>query len=263
MVGDRGVEDLLDPVHVAGEAGHDDPLRALLEHPVEHRADVDLGRGEAGDLGVGGVGEEQVDPLLAEPGEGPQVGDPAVERELVHLEVAGVQHGAGAGADRDREGVGDGVVDGDELELERPERQPVTLLDDVVDRLLEPVLAELGVEQREGQLGADERDVPALAQEVRRGADVVLVTVGQHETLDGVEPVPDGVEVREDQVDPGVVVLREQDATVDDEQAVVVLEDGHVAADLAEAAQGDDPQPSGGQRCRRGELGVGMTQGIP
>ena len=182
VVLDSGVEHLLHAVHVAGEAGHDDPLRALVEDPVEHRADVDLGRGEAGDLGVRGVGEEQVDPLLAEPGERPQVGDPAVERELVHLEVAGVQHGAGAGADRDREGVGDGVVDGDELELERPERQAVPLLDDVVDGLLEPVLAELGVEQREGELGADERDVLALAQEVRRGADVVLVTVGQHET---------------------------------------------------------------------------------
>ena len=36
--------------------------------------------------------EEQVDALLAEPGEAAQVGDPAVEGELVHLEVAGVQH---------------------------------------------------------------------------------------------------------------------------------------------------------------------------
>ena len=63
----------------------------LAEDPVEHRGDVDLGRGEAGDLGVGGVGQEQVDALLAEPRERPQVGDPAVQRQLVHLEVAGVQ----------------------------------------------------------------------------------------------------------------------------------------------------------------------------
>ena len=53
------------------------------------------GGGEAGDLGVGRVGEEQVDALLAEPGERAQVGEPAVERQLVHLEVAGVQHHAG------------------------------------------------------------------------------------------------------------------------------------------------------------------------
>ena len=83
-----------------------------------------------GDLGVGGVGEEQVDALLAEPGERAQVGDPAVERQLVHLEVAGVQHHAGAGADRDGERVGDGVVDRDELEVEGTEADPVALGDD-------------------------------------------------------------------------------------------------------------------------------------
>ena len=44
-----------------------------------------------GHLGVGRVGHEQVDALLAQPGEGAQVGEPAVERQLVHLEVAGVQ----------------------------------------------------------------------------------------------------------------------------------------------------------------------------
>ena len=44
-----------------------------------------------GHLGVGRVGQEQVDALLAEPRERPQVGDAAVERQLVHLEVAGVQ----------------------------------------------------------------------------------------------------------------------------------------------------------------------------
>ena len=59
---------------------------------VEDRRDLLLGGGEAGDLGVGGVGQEEVDALLPQPRERPQVGDPAVERELVHLEVAGVQH---------------------------------------------------------------------------------------------------------------------------------------------------------------------------
>ena len=198
-------------------------------------------RGEARHLGVGGVGQEEVDALLAEPRERTQVGDPAVERQLVHLEVAGVEHQRGAGPDGDGERVGDRVVDRDELELEGAEGQPVTRLDLVVDRLLEPVLAELGVEEGEGQLGADERDVAALAQEVRRGADVVLVAVGQHERLDLVEAVSDRVEVGEDQVDAGVVLLGEEDAAVDDQQPLVVLEDGHVATDLAEPAERDDP----------------------
>ena len=110
-----GVEHLLDAVHVAGEAGDDDPARRGPEDLLDGRGEVALGGREAGDLGVGGVDQEQVDALVAEPRERAQVGDPAVERELVHLEVAGVQHQAGRGADRHREAVGDGVVDRDEL----------------------------------------------------------------------------------------------------------------------------------------------------
>ena len=59
--------------------------------------------------------------------------------------------------------------------------------------------------------------------------------------LDLVEPVSDRVEVGEDQVDARVVLLREEDAAVDDQQPLVVLEDGHVATDLAEPAERDDP----------------------
>ena len=71
---------------------------------------------EAGNVGVRRVGQEQVDALLAEPGERAQVGEAVVERQLVHLEVAGVQHEAGGGADRDGERIRDRVVDRDELE---------------------------------------------------------------------------------------------------------------------------------------------------
>jgi hypothetical protein len=240
-VPDRRVEHLLHPVHMGGEAGDDDPLVAAREHAVEHRRDVLLGGGETGDLGVGGVGEEEVDPLLPQPGERAEVGDPAVERKLVHLEVARVQHQGRAGADRDGQGVGDRVVDGDELELVGAEREPVARLHLVVDGLPQPVLAELGVQQGERQLGAHQRDVATLAQEVRRSADVVLMAVGEDQRLHLVEPVSDRVEVGQDQVDARVGLLGEEHATVDDQQATVVLEDGHVATDLAQSAERIDP----------------------
>ena len=236
---------------------------ALGEDPVQHRGDVLLRGGEARHLGVGGVGEEQVDALVAEARELVEVGDPTVERELVHLEVAGVQHDARTGADHDRERVGDRVVDRDELQHERAEGDRLALGDLVVDRLLEAVLAQLGAEQGQGQLGADERDVAALAQEVRRGADVVLVAVGQHQRLDGVEAVPDGLEVGEDQVHAGVVVLGEQHAAVDEQQSAVVLERGHVAAHLAQPTERDDPEASCREGGGRAQVGVGMAQGIP
>ena len=118
----------------------------------------------------------------------------------------------------------------------------------VRDGVLQAVLAQLGADQRQGELGADQRDVLALAQQVRHRTDVVLVAVGQHQRVDGVEAVPDRVEVGQDQVDARVVLLGEEHPAVDDQQAAVVLEDGHVAADLAEPAEGDHPQPALGQR---------------
>ena len=70
---------------------------ALAKIDVEYGPDLSLGGDEAGHLGVGGVREQQVHAGRAEPGEAGQVGEAAVERQLVHLEVAGVQHCAGRG----------------------------------------------------------------------------------------------------------------------------------------------------------------------
>jgi len=260
VVAGGGVEHLLDAVHVGGEGCHHDLPGGLREHRVEHGADVPLVGGEPGDLGVGRVHHEQVHALLTEAREGPEVGDAAVEGELVHLEVAGVEDVAGVGADHDREPVRDRVVDGDELALERPE---------LLDLLLphregvggDAVLLELRLHERERQLGPHDRDVGALAEQVRDGADVVLVPVGEDEGDDVVEPVLDVAEVREDQVHPGMVVLREQHAAVDDQELPVDLEDRHVAPDLTEPAERDDAEGARLQGRGSGQFGMGMAHG--
>ena len=75
-----------------------------------------------------------------------------------------------------------------------------------------------------------------------------------------VEPVPDRLEVGEDQVDAGVVVLGEQHPAVDDQQPAVVLEDGHVATDLAEPAERDDPEPPFGSSAGAESSGCGWLK---
>ena len=104
------------------------------------------------------------------------------------------------------------------------------------------MLLELLLDQRQRQPGADDRDVGALAQQVGHAADVVLVAVGEDDADDLVEAVPDPAEVGQDHVDARLVLLGEQHPAVDDQQLARVLEDGHVAADLAEPAEGDDAQ---------------------
>ena len=81
-----------------------------------------------------------------------------------------------------------------------------------------------------------------MLEQVGHGADVVLVAVREDDRLHVVEPVEDGLEVREDEVDARLVVLREEHTAVDDEQLALVLEDRHVAADLAETTERDDAQ---------------------
>ena len=122
----------------------------------------------------------------------------------------------------------------------------------------EPVLLALGRDEGEREPGADDRQLGPLAQQERHRADVVLVTVGEHERVDVVEPVLDGPEVRQDQVDAGRVLGREQHAAVDDEQPPVVLEHGHVAADLADAAERDHAQ-----RAVRAAGAAGRTAARP
>ena len=100
------------------------------------------------------------------------------------------------------------------------------------------------------ELGADQGDVRSLPQQVRHGADVVLVAVGQHQRLDVVQPVGDDVEARQDEIDARVVVLGEQHPAVDDQQLAVVLQHRHVATDVAETAERDDAERSAGERWR-------------
>jgi hypothetical protein len=69
---------------------------------------------------------------------------------------------------------------------------------------------------------------------------VVLVPVGQNERFDVVQAVPDVVEVGQDEVNPGLIIVREQHTAVDDEQASLMLKNGHIPADLAKASQGDN-----------------------
>ena len=118
-----GVHHLLDAMHVRGEAGDDDPLRCCVWNTRSSTGP--MSRSDVVKPGTSALVEStrnRSTPSSPSRANGAQVGDAAVERQLVHLEVAGVQQQAGAGPDGDGQRVGDRVVDRDELEVERTER---------------------------------------------------------------------------------------------------------------------------------------------
>ena len=103
------------------------------------------------------------------------------------------------------------------------------------------MLAEPLGDQRERQRRAEDGHA-RLPEQVGQRADMVLVAVGQE---DGAEAVPLGErvgEVGDHAVDAGQFVgVGEHEPAVDRDEIVAGLDEHHVEADLAEPAQGDQP----------------------
>ena len=237
-----GINNLLDAVHVRGEGGDDDLAGCLAENLVEDRANLAFGRDKARDQGIRGVHHEQVDAFLTHAGEGAQVGQAPVQRQLIHLEVTRNQDVARTRAHEDRERVGNRVGDGDEFEVEGADAEAVALGDDGEARVGQAVFAQLGGNEGQGQVGAVDRDIVAQFKQIGHGTDVVLVAVGEDHAHDVVHAVLDPGEIGEDEVDAGLAFLGEEDAAVHDQELAPVLEDVHVTADLAKTSQRDHSQ---------------------
>jgi hypothetical protein len=125
------------------------------------------------------------------------------------------------------------MVHGDELAIELADADPVAVGDDALRDIPQLVFPELLGQQRQRQFGSDERDVGSLSQQVGHSADVVFVTVCEHQAADIGKTFADGIESGQDQVDTGVIIFGKQHTAVDEQQLTVELDRRHIAADIA------------------------------
>ena len=211
------------------------------EDRAERLADEPLGARVARALGVRRVAEEKIDAAIPDLRERADVGLEPVDRRVVELPVSRVHDPSGVRLDHERGRVGNRVRHADELDAKRAEleRRVSGRCGNELGLLPEPVLVELRLHERERERRRDDLADVDLAQEVRQPADVILVSVGEDHRAHA--PAFEVADVRQQQVDAEVLVAREREAGVDDDDLVTHLEDGHVLADLAEAAERDDP----------------------
>ena len=193
-----------------------------------------------GPLRVRRVAEHQIDAAVADLGEPADVGPQPVDGRVVELVVAGVEDPQPARLEHDRDRVRHRVRHADELGAERADLdgalvRPTPRCSSVA--CSEPVLVELRLEEAERQPRAPDLGHLHLAHQVRQRADVVLVRVREEHRANPVRPVAQVREVREDEIDAEMLVAREREARVDDDDLVVRLVDHHVLADLAEAPE--------------------------
>ena len=110
--------------------------------------------------------------------------------------------------------------------------------DGLFDDVVKTVFAELVVDERQRELGAVHgRRRIELFHEIRHAADMVFMPVREENAADLVFILDEIGDIGEDEVDARHLFGREDDARVDDDDVVPVLDGGHVLADLADAAK--------------------------
>ena len=234
-----GVDNLLHTVHMAGEAGHDDLARGLGERLIQRRANGGFRLDEAWNLSVGGIHHQQIHALFAELAELHQISDAMVKRQLVKLDIAGIDEASGRSLHEHSQSVRNGMRDVHELKIERTDLQLVTTLDLNQSRI-DAMLLALGFNESQRELGTNQRNVGAELQQIRHAADMILVAVGKHQSLDLVETILDVVEVRQNQIDTRLLLFGEKHTAVDEQQVAVVFDHVHVTADFAQATKRHD-----------------------
>ena len=236
------VDDLLNPIHIGGKGGDNDPLLASLEQFIEAGPHGPFRPGVAGAFHIGGVGQHGQDPLLAQLPQAGEVHDFSLDGGGVNLKVPGVDHHAHGTLHREADRVGNGVVGVDELhgELARLDDVPC-LAGDQLGGIQELVLLQLQAHQAQGHPGRVDGGVEG-PQHVGQGANVVLMPVGEKDPPDLVLVLDQIAHVRDDHVHAIHIIVGKAHAHVHDDNIVAILIDGEVFADLIESAQGNDFQ---------------------
>ena len=163
------------PRHVRREGRDRDAARSLRDQPVQRGRDLGLRRAFAVAQDVGGIAHHGEHALVAERPEPGLIGRGAKHGGRIDLPIARVHHQAGRRADREGGAFRDRVSDGNELDIERGQRDPLAELDGFDPHLRHAdVAGVLGFEharrKRRGEYPAAE-----LGPELGERPDVVLM----------------------------------------------------------------------------------------
>ena len=153
-----------------------------------------------------------------------------------------MHHQADRRGDAKTDAIGDAVGDVERLDLERADLEHLTGAErDQLDVVQAAGLAQLGLDQAQRQRRGVDRCADVL-DHVRQRADVVFVAVSDEDGTDFGEAIlfHQVVVIGNDEIDAEHVIFGEHDAGIDDEDVVLILEGGHVFADLTQPTQGQN-----------------------
>ncbi|CDC25498.1 uncharacterized protein BN668_01818 [Firmicutes bacterium CAG:466] len=243
---------------IRGECGnHDTVSGSFLKNPFKHLTYILFRHSKAFAFRVGAVAHEEQYALTAQFRKTLQVDDIPVDGCIVHFKVPGMDDHTHRGLDCQRHRVGDGMVCMDEFHHHFPQFYFFAGHNGVQCGFIQHfMLSELIFQQAQCQQCAEYRHFQ-LFQYIGQCADVVFVTVSQHDASDFFYVLCQIGNIRNNQVNAQHIVLGERQATVDDDDIVAVFQYGHILPDLFQTAQSDNFQPCFGLRssvCQKTHL---------
>ena len=236
----------VDAVDRTGEAGDEEAALGVGENFVELAADGALAGSVSLALDVGGILKEREHAFFAVFGEGVEIEKLVVGGRGIDLEIAGVDDYAERRVDGERDAIDQAVRDADGVNGEDAGFEALVgahLAE--VGVIEQAVLVELVFDVGEGEFGAPDRDLE-FGKKPGERADVVFVAVGEDDGADALAVLDEIGDVGDDDVDAEEFGFGEHQAGIDDDNVVTPAHGHAVHAELAETAERDDLQFSGG-----------------
>ena len=164
-------------------------------------------------------------------------------RILVQLPVARVEDAAVRGFDQQRVALGNRVR---KRKVGNPEwtdfEAAMIFVDDMqLDLVDQPCFLQLAPDQLGREGSCVDRHIQ-LGREIRHCADMILVTVRQHDSLELVDAILDEFQIGEYEIDPGVLIARKRHAQIDHQPASLAAVEIDIHANLARSPQGKEKQ---------------------
>ena len=236
----------VDAVDGTREAGDEEAALGVGEDFVELAADGALAGRVSLALDVGGILKEREHALFAVFGEGVQIEELVVGGRGIDLEIAGVNDDAERRVNGERDAIDQAVRDADGMDGERCRLEALVGAHLAQVGVVEQaVLVELVFDVGQRELGALDGDVE-FGEKPGQRADVVFVAVGENDGADALAVLDEVGNVGDDDVDAEEFGFGEHQAGIDDDNVVAPAHGHAVHAELAETAERDDLQFSGG-----------------
>ena len=198
--------------------------------------DLPFGSGIPFPLHISGIAQKRQNSLVSQRSQPGQVRDAAGDRRGIDLKVSCHNDSSHRSVDGERNRVGNGVVHVDKLHLKAPRFHGVPgLMGEDRGGFQQTVLLQLDLDQAGGQSGGMQRSIDLL-EHIGYAADVVLMAVGEEESAESMLVLDQIGHIRDHQIHPVHIILRESETAVHHDHVVAVFQYGDVFSDLIETA---------------------------